>query len=97
MPEDIKTAFQEFMGGFVNRLGLQNLADAMCPIPGEMNQLCIENPFREFNGFQMPAMRACLDFDELAKQAWVQPLRMMLLFCCFWLFISSVVTVLRSG
>jgi hypothetical protein len=41
-------------------------------------------------------MRAELNFSELAKQSWVPMLRAMLLFVFIFMFISSVITVLRQ-
>jgi hypothetical protein len=81
----------------LSKLGIFEFAEMMTPIPGQMDQICIENPFREFNGFQMPDMKVCLNFDELSRGSWVNPLRSALVFVVFCLFFVSIFVVMRRG
>ena len=96
VPQRIVDGFAALGERFIEKLGFDVFGEMMRPVPGRMNQLCIENPFREFNGFQLPAMRGCLDFDELAQQEWVPGLRRVLLFMIVMMFVISIIVTLRQ-
>jgi hypothetical protein len=102
VPGWVSDGFVQIWNDFEGKMGMQKFLAAMEPRPGKLDQLCIENPFSELEIFPgkrvpVPEYKACLDFEELAAQAWVDPLRMVLLFVCVCMFISSIVVVLRQG
>jgi hypothetical protein len=94
VPERFTEGLDRFMEGMQNKLGGDSLVSMMRPVPGQLDRICIENPIRNFNGISLPSMRACLDFDELAQQWWVMPLRLFLLFIIVCLLGSSVYTIM---
>lgn len=96
VPQRIRDGFTDLREGFSQKLGLGTFGEMMRPVPGQMDMLCISNPIRNFSGIALPEWKACLDFNELAQQDWVSPLRTMLLFVCVCMFFSSVITVLRQ-
>jgi hypothetical protein len=88
--------FSSIREEFKRRLAMEKFGRMLQPVPGKMDMLCIENPFQNFNGQTFPAMRACLDFDELARQEWVSLFRTVLLFILIANFMRGIFVVLRQ-
>jgi len=97
VPQRIIDGFNRMREEFDRKMGLETWAGMLQPQPGVMEEICIYNPIRNFNGKVLPEFRACLNFEELAQQAWVHPLRTVLLFMIICMFITSIVVVLRQG
>jgi len=97
VPQRIIDGFNRLGEEFERKMGFKTWGDMMQPQPGVMDEICVFNPIRHFNGQTLPELRACLNFEELSQQGWVSPLRMVLLFMIVCMFISSIVTVLRQA
>jgi len=96
IPDRITQGFSEVWSSFKNRLGVDAFQAMMQPRIGQPALLCIENPFKDFNGFKMPVWKACLDLNELARESWVSVFRQILLFMCVSMFFGACVVVVRK-
>lgn len=96
IPQRLKDRFSKLRTDFVSKTGLNAFKNMFQYRAGKMDKLCVSNPIREFNGVELPEMKACLDLDELAQQSWVPLLRNVLLFMVVCMFVGAVVVVLRQ-
>lgn len=97
VPEWVYQCFDDIRNNFVERLGLNSFLEKMHPNTDcKIGAICISNPFADIFGLELPEWKACLDFDELAKQGWVKPMRMFLTFLISVLFVSAIFVVLRT-
>ena len=96
IPQRINDGFTRLRDRFTSFLGLGKLSEEIKrnAVSTSDFKIVIENPFQNFAGNSFPAMRAELDFGELAKQSWVPLVRTVLLFMIIWMFISAVIGVL---
>jgi len=99
IPQRIIDGMNRLREKFVSKLGFETFADKFQD-PGEPSdtwEICVFNPIRNFNGVELPEMRACLNLGELSREAWVLPLRIVLLFVITTLFFSAMVVVFRQA
>ena len=96
--EQVREGYGNLYNQFSSKLGFDKIVDMMRIPSGSPDFLIyVENPIRNFSGIELPSFRKELDLNELARQSWVPMLRMMLLFIVVFMFISSVITVLRQA
>jgi hypothetical protein len=106
VPQDLKDGFFALRDGFLAKLGIDSFIGMLKPVPGKMDKLCFTIPFKqladcvEWGSVERPSgfedKEVCIDFDELAQEGWVSPLRNALLFMVVCMFMSVVVVVLRQ-
>ena len=75
---------------------MEEIAHVFRPRPGKLEEFCIEVPIKEFNGYKLPEIKACIDFEELAQWEIMQWIRMALLFLVICSFIQAVKTTLLT-
>ena len=98
VPDDILEDFAGFHGRMMEALCVERINNLVrFKAGGQMGVFCIENPIRNFNGFELPDMKACLDFDELAQSEWVSLFRTVLLYMAVMTFIYQLRGALRRA
>jgi hypothetical protein len=96
IPEKISKKVKDLYDDFGNRIGYTCFKDKLQEQNNELGEFCLENPFKELGGVELPDWKACVNWDELKDSSWASTLRLLLLCGVVIGFVVSVIIVLRQ-